>query len=38
MNIFYALYFISHHLLFYKYDHEGVIFVIPYSWPSSEVH
>jgi hypothetical protein len=31
VNILYTLYFIFHYSLFYKYDHEGEIFVIFYS-------
>jgi hypothetical protein len=30
--------FIFYFILFYKSDHEGVTFVIFYSWPSSEAH
>jgi hypothetical protein len=26
------------YLLFYKFDHEGVTFVMFCSWPSSEAH
>jgi hypothetical protein len=36
--MFYTLYFIFHRSLSYKYDHEGEIFVIFYSRPSSEAH
>jgi hypothetical protein len=31
VNIFHTLYFISHYLLSYKYNHEGEISVIFYS-------
>jgi hypothetical protein len=30
--------FIFYFILFYKSDHEGVTFVIFYSWPSFEAH
>jgi hypothetical protein len=38
ISFFDVLYFIFHVALYYKSDHEGVIFVIFFSWPSSEVH
>jgi hypothetical protein len=37
-SFFNVLCFIFYFILFCNFDHEGVTFVIFYSWPSSEVH